>query len=95
MNNIGSSLDSFLEEEGILQECTVAAVRRNMTCSTCKHWATSPIPQLVGGQPSKERLCLRSLNMDSGFYGQDGKAVIVGGDFGCIFHDKKLDANQI
>lgn len=49
-------------------------------CSNCKWWAKEPI---ITEPPTNERLCLKSKRTSFGAYGQDGKALITWGDFGC------------
>ena len=61
------------------------------TCSTCKFWSPDTISQVIGGQPSKERICRLSLDCSFPAYGHDGRALITYENFGCIFHECIID----
>ncbi len=68
---------------------TLQARLAGATCETCRFWSKEPIPQNVGGKPSTEKWCLLSRNVVFGAYGQDGKAIITHGCFGCGQHEPK------
>jgi hypothetical protein len=50
------------------------------TCENCHWWSKDPIPTVPA---TIEKLCNRSKFMSFGAYGQDGKAIITGPEFGC------------
>ena len=95
MENIRSTLDNFLQEQGLLKECSLAAAKRLITCGSYKHWEPDTISAKMGFKEKTERLCLRPLDMSFPCFAQDGRAIMTMEHFGCILHEKKVAHSQI